>query len=75
MMDGTLEALDMGNTERISLIMPSELKQKLERLCKLENRSMSNMVVTLVQQAIAEAEEQGRLPSETPSPTDKDKGD
>ncbi len=27
---------------------------------------MSNMVVTLVQQAITEAEEQGRLPIETP---------
>ncbi|HAA30992.1 MAG TPA: hypothetical protein DCE56_28920 [Cyanobacteria bacterium UBA8553] len=53
----------MGNTERISIIMSSELKQKLERLCKLENRSMSNMVVTLVQQAITQAEEQGRLPS------------
>lgn len=68
-------ALDMGNTERISVIMPSELKQKLERLCKLENRSMSNMVVTLVQQAITEAEEQGRLASETPSPDKKGKGD
>lgn len=68
-------ALDMGNTERISVIMPSELKQKLERLCKLENRSMSNMVVTLVQQAITEAEEQGRLPSETPSPDKKVKED
>lgn len=73
-MDGTLEALDMGNTERISVIMPSELKQKLERLCKLENRSMSNMVVTLVQQAITEAEAQGRLPSETSSPDEKGKG-
>ena len=61
MLNSTIEALNMGKTERISVIMPSELKEKLEKLCKLENRSMSNMVVTLIQQAITEAEEQGRL--------------
>lgn len=57
-----LKALNMGSTERVSVVMPSELKKKLETLCKLENRSMSNMVTTLIQQAVTSAEEEGRLP-------------
>ena len=52
----------MGNTERVSVVMPAGLKKKLETLCKLENRSMSNMVTTLIQQAVTQAEEEGRLP-------------
>ena len=52
--------------ERISVIMPSDLKRKFEKLCKAESRSMSNMVVTLIQQAVTEAEEQSRLKKEKP---------
>jgi hypothetical protein len=56
------KAPNMGKTERVSVVMPSELKKKLETLCKLENRSMSNMVTTLIQQAVTQAEEESRLP-------------
>ena len=46
---------------RINVVMPAELKSDFEALCHLENRSMSNMLVTLAQKAVDEARENGLL--------------
>lgn len=46
---------------RIPVVIPPELKKEFERLCHLENRSMSNMVVTLIQKAVNDAKEKGLL--------------
>jgi len=46
---------------RILVVITPELKQEFERLCHRENRSMSNMVVTLIQKAVVEAKEKGSL--------------
>ena len=46
---------------RILVVITPELKKDFERLCHLENRSMSNMVVTLIQKAVIEAQEKGLL--------------
>ncbi|MEP0884641.1 hypothetical protein NDI49_24130 [Trichocoleus sp. ST-U3] len=48
-------------TERLSVIMPSDLKQDFEKLCKLERRSMSAQVVLLVEQAVREAKGKGQI--------------
>ncbi len=48
---------------RILVVITPELKKDFERLCHLENRSMSNMVVTLIQKAVIEAQEKGLLES------------
>jgi metal-responsive CopG/Arc/MetJ family transcriptional regulator len=56
-----LETQEMGDTERLSVLIPSELKQEFEALCKLERRSMSAQVVLLIEQAVQEAKDQGRL--------------
>lgn len=44
--------------------MPADLKNDFERLCQIENRSMSNMLVTLAQKAVDEAKAKGLLKSE-----------
>ncbi|MBF2029224.1 MAG: hypothetical protein IGS48_21100 [Oscillatoriales cyanobacterium C42_A2020_001] len=46
---------------RIPVVITPELKKDFERLCHLENRSMSNMIVTLIQKAVNEAREKGLL--------------
>ncbi len=46
---------------RINVIMPADLKTDFEALCHLENRSMSNMLVTLAQKAVDEAKAKGLL--------------
>lgn len=46
---------------RINVIMPVDLKSDFEQLCHLENRSMSNMLVTLAQKAVDEAKAKGLL--------------
>lgn len=46
---------------RFHVAIPPELKRDFERLCHLENRSMSNMVVTLIQKAVNEARDKGLL--------------
>lgn len=56
------ETQEMADTERLSVLMPSELKQEFEALCKLERRSMSAQVVLLIEKAIQEAKEKGQLP-------------
>jgi hypothetical protein len=49
---------------RINVVMPASLKRDFEKLCELENRSMSNMLVTLAQRAVDEAKPKGRLKDE-----------
>lgn len=44
--------------------MPAELKRDFEWLCHIENRSMSNMLVTLAQKAVDEAKAKGVLKDE-----------
>jgi metal-responsive CopG/Arc/MetJ family transcriptional regulator len=41
---------------RLVVYMPEEVKKKFERLSEKQRRSMSQMVVFLVEQAIEEAE-------------------
>ncbi len=49
---------------RINVVMPADLKRDFERLCHVENRSMSNMLVTLAQKAVDEAKAKGLLKDE-----------
>jgi hypothetical protein len=53
---------DMAGNERISVLVPPELKAEFEALCKTERRSMSAQVVILIEQAVKEAKEQGKIP-------------
>ena len=46
---------------RVTLYLDEEIKADLEKLAKLNDRPVSNYVLTLVKQAIAEAKEQGLL--------------
>ena len=56
---------DMADNDRLSVLIPSDLKQDFEALCKIERRSMSAQVVLLIEQAVNEAKEQGRIPLAT----------
>lgn len=46
---------------RINVVMPADLKSDFEQLCQIENRSMSNILVTLAQKAVDEAKAKGLL--------------
>lgn len=46
---------------RLLVVMDNDLKDEFERLCAIENRSMSNMLATLAQQAVEAAKQQGKL--------------
>ena len=46
------------------ILMKQEVKADLERLAKARNRSMSNLVETLIMEEIARAKESGELPDE-----------
>ena len=46
------------------ILMKPEVKADLERLAKARNRSMSNLVETLVMEEIERAKESGELPKE-----------
>jgi hypothetical protein len=48
-------------TERLSLVIDSDLKKDFEKLCKVERRSMSAQVVILIEKAVNEAKEQGKI--------------
>ena len=45
-------AISKENT-RIQVTMPKKLKEQIEEKAKLENRSVSNYIVTLIQKDIA----------------------
>ncbi|MDY6782355.1 MAG: hypothetical protein SW833_07355 [Cyanobacteriota bacterium] len=46
---------------RIVVYLPEDLKADLERLAKLNNRPVSNMVMTLIQEAVNKAKSEGDL--------------
>jgi predicted transcriptional regulator len=46
---------------RVATYIEEELKQKLERLAALEDRSVSNFLERLIKQTIEQAEKEGRL--------------
>lgn len=56
-----LELVCMSGSERISVVLPTETKQALEKLCEIEKRSVSNFVYLLIQNAIDKAKEEGKL--------------
>ena len=37
---------------RVSVVMPKELREQLERLAKQDNRSVNNYIVTLLMSAV-----------------------
>lgn len=46
---------------RVATYIEEELKQKLERLAALEDRSVSNFLERLIKQAVEQAEKQGKI--------------
>jgi len=56
---------------RIVVYLPEELKADLERLAKSHYRPVSNMVLTLIQEAVDEAKSEGRIQSEERSQQQK----
>jgi uncharacterized protein (DUF1778 family) len=46
---------------RMNLVVPEDLKQDLERLAKLERRSVSNLIVYAAQRLVDEAIAEGKL--------------
>jgi Ribbon-helix-helix protein len=46
---------------RLLVIIDSDLKSEFERLCEIEDRSMSKMVVNLIRQAVNKAKSEGKL--------------
>jgi hypothetical protein len=52
-----------GGRERFQLVIPAEVLEDARRLAVKENRSVSNMLATLVAEAIkARQEKQGKIP-------------
>ena len=51
----------MADNERISVLIEADLKQQFEALCKVERRSMSAQVVMFIEQAVKQAELDGRI--------------
>ncbi|MBD1822911.1 ribbon-helix-helix protein, CopG family [Cyanobacteria bacterium FACHB-DQ100] len=46
---------------RVATYLDEELKQKLERLAALEDRSVSNFLERLIKQVIEQAEKEGKI--------------
>ncbi len=53
----------MSDSERISVVLPTQARKDLEKLCDLEKRSISNFVYLLIQEAIDQAKASGKLKS------------
>ena len=53
-----------GEQTKIFVYLPEELKADLERLAKSHYRPVSNMVLTLIQEAVDEAKSEGRIQSD-----------
>ena len=54
----------MADNERISVLIDTEMKRQFEALCKVERRSMSAQVVMLIEQAVKQAETDGKISPE-----------
>ena len=46
---------------RILVVIDEQLKKDFERLSKVENRSMSNMIVCLIQDAVKRGKNEGKI--------------
>ncbi|KGF71349.1 hypothetical protein DO97_19675 [Neosynechococcus sphagnicola sy1] len=46
---------------RTSIYLKEDLKKELERLAKVERRSLNNLIEILVEDAIEEAKKEGKL--------------
>jgi predicted transcriptional regulator len=46
---------------RVATYIEEELKQKLEKLAALEDRSVSNFLERLIKQVVEQAEREGRI--------------
>lgn len=46
---------------RVATYIDEELKQKLEQLAALEDRSVSNFLERLIKQAVEQAEKKGKI--------------
>lgn len=58
----TMRSNDVAtNKAKLMVYMEHEIKNDLERLAELHNRSMSNYVETLIMQAVANAKQSGIL--------------
>ena len=51
----------------INTVVEPSLKKDFERLCEIEQRSMSNMLVLLISQAVEAAKREGKLKDPTPN--------
>ena len=60
------------NKLKAIILLKKEVKRDLERLSKSRNRSMSNLVETLIMDEIKQAKESGELP-EIPDEQEKEK--
>ena len=57
------DSIDLMPSEkpRITVYLDEDIKDDLEELARLNDRPVSNFVLTLIKQAITEAKTQGRL--------------
>lgn len=46
---------------RVSFVIPEEIKDDLEKLAQMEERTVSNYLLVLVRQAIQRARQEGKL--------------
>ena len=51
----------------INTVVETSLKKDFERLCEIEQRSMSNMLALLISQAVETAKHEGKLIERTKS--------
>jgi hypothetical protein len=57
----SIDLQHMGDSERISVVLPEQTKKDLEKLCEVERRSISNLVYLLIQDAIDKAKAEGKI--------------
>ena len=52
---------------RLTILIDAEIKEDFEKLCELENRSMSNFAETLLKNFVDNAKREGKLGDRTNS--------
>lgn len=61
-MVSTVETVTMPSPKpRVSFVIPEDVKDDLEALAAMEERSVSNYLLVLVRQAIEQAKKDGKL--------------
>lgn len=65
-----VNSLMPAKNPRINVVIPAKLKREFEQLCVIENRSMSNMLVTLAQRAVDDAKRKGLIKDSVPQEGD-----